>query len=514
MRNYVWGLAVVAAGGFVAACSASPTPVSEPEEPAAGESVVEIDFEVSQYARVYRGEDGLRVTLVPLVGGDPEEALIEVTGLPNDFDGLVLRYEKVPQGRDRWSYRTIYRGGEFHTMWQRRVQGEMRVEIYLPDAVRDSRAVTFDEEASAEVDPHDLARRHATIAADGTVAALAEFDREDREARHDEEFESRIARSLEDCGARAATSIDWSTVSDEELRRYSVSSYCGAIGAGLRNLCLYPQGRELVQSQVRAIHCEFGEAHAVGRTAEGKLTWTGHFEGVNAEQAASHLVRRYFGRDRVVLRAGDRSVYLTLDPGDGDVPVHFSEGGHEFFEHAEATRTSSGNSRFLFGAGAPSRLTYRDDAWKLTCGDREFELSELPAAQAAQLLDGKALGEHAFKRVPFALARDDRGRYYYVDRLADRYGGKGFRVFTGMRGNMQLTRLVDVVDDSEGTVFSTAGGDLRLIIDRNEVGQASWIRNDRPTPLTVLPLHRNEELIYRGLGAYTGERLGSVCEAL
>jgi hypothetical protein len=519
MRNYVWGLAVMAVGGLGSACSASPTQVSEPTEPVAEEAEVEIeiDFEVSEHVRVYRGEDGLRVTLVPLLGEEPEQALIEVTGLPNDFDGLVLRYEMSPAGRDRWSYYTTYRGGEFHTMWHRRHQGETRVQIFLPGSGRDSRDVTYDEDASAEVDPHDLARRHAAIVADGTVAALAEFDRENREARNDEEFASRIASDLErECGADPVpTSIDWSTVSDEDLRRYSVAGrgYCGAISSGLSRLCRHEAGREIVRARVRAIHCEMGDEMSVSISDDGKLVWVGDFEGMNSGEVAANLLRTYVGRDRIVLRA-ERGVYVALNPGDATVPIYISEDGETFNEQVELDRSAAGDHRLLFAPGIHSALRYRDDAWQLTCDELTHELRELPLEQAHAMLDAADLEERIWKREPFALARDDRGRYYYVDRLADRYGGKGFRVFSGMRGNVRLTRLVDIVNDSEGTVFATANGDLRLILNRDEVGEAYWVQGRGRTSLTVLPIHRNLELIYRGLGVYAGERLGSICELL
>jgi hypothetical protein len=517
MRNYVWGLAVLAVGGLGSACSASPTPVSEPTEPVAEEAEVEIDFEVSEHVRVYRGEDGLRVTLVPLIGEEPEQALIEVTGLPNDFDRLVLRYEKSPRGRDRWSYHTTYRGGEFHTMWRNRSQGGTRVQIFLPGAGRDSRDVHFDEEASAEVDPHDLARRHAAIVADGTVAAMAEFDRENREARNDEEFARRLARDLENaCDADPVpASIDWSTVSDEQLRSYSVAGqgYCGAVSAGLVRLCRHEAGREIARTRVRAIHCEMGDELSLSLSDDGKLTWTGDFEGMNAGEVAGHLLRKHFGRDRLVLRA-ERGVYLTLDPGDPTVPIYLSEDGKTFNEQVELGASGTGDYRMLFAPGMRSMLRYDDDAWQLTCGELTHELSELPIEQGHAMLEAAELDERIWKREPFALARDDRGRYYYVDRLAERYGGKGYRVFTGMRGSASLTRLVDIVDDSEGTVFATQNGDLRLILNRDEVGEAYWVRGRGRTSLTVLPLHRNQELIYRGLGVYAGERLGSICELL
>ncbi|MCP4445538.1 MAG: hypothetical protein GY811_09380 [Myxococcales bacterium] len=54
-----------------------------------------------------------------------------------------------------------------------------------------------------------------------------------------------------------------------------------------------------------------------------------------------------------------------------------------------------------------------------------------------------------WRRNEFALARDNRGIYYYVDRLSRRFRGKSFRVFKGPRGQLTETPLVDIVDDSD-----------------------------------------------------------------
>ncbi len=506
MRALILGLAALAIG-----CSSSPPPVAA-TEPEPADAPIEIDFEVIDDAQVYRGDEGLRVTVVPLVSDDPEEFLIEVRGLRSDIDGLVLRYEKAQQGRDRFSYVTTINGRDYNTVWIDRRRGTTRVEVYLP-GISGSRAVSFDEDASAEVDPQKLARRHAEIVADGTVAELQAFNRDERQAHHDESLGDEMARRFATCEMQdVPVQIDWSTVTDEQLKQYSVSSFCGAVGRGAESVCRFAQGREAVKERVREVRCEIGDEMAL-RLDDGVLTWTADFEGTNAHMAAASLLSAELGRDRVVLRT-DGGIHLLLDPGDAEFPVYVSEDGETFYEHVEMSPSSSGHSRWLFAPGEGSRLRHRDDAWTLSCGDTEHALSELPRDQNQSIVDAAELEGRIWRREPFALARDDRGRYYYVDRLAEEFGGKGFRVFSGMRGNATLTRLVDIVDDSEGTIFSTEDGDLRLIIQRQAVGEAYWVRNDDRTSLTVLAIPQNQELIYRGLGVYDGERLGSVCELL
>ena len=111
----------------------------------------------------------------------------------------------------------------------------------------------------------------------------------------------------------------------------------------------------------------------------------------------------------------------------------------------------------------------------------------------------------------YALARDTSGRYYYVDRPREPEGSLAFRLFVGPRGNMKPQKMTNVVSDSEGDIFATKTGSLRLILDKHET---TWVQGKRKTPLVTLPLDQNAALIYTDLGPYTGQRLGTPCDDL
>src|SRR5262249_11383404 len=116
-------------------------------------------------------------------------------------------------------------------------------------------------------------------------------------------------------------------------------------------------------------------------------------------------------------------------------------------------------------------------------------------------------------REPYALARDDRGTYYYVDRGATPETKNNFRVYVGKKGGLKLQKMKDVASDSEGEVYSTATGDLRLITSRG-APESTWVQGGRPTKLVALPVPNNLTLIYTTLGVYTGQRLGTPCDDL
>lgn len=155
-------------------------------------------------------------------------------------------------------------------------------------------------------------------------------------------------------------------------------------------------------------------------------------------------------------------------------------------------------------------LEHKDGVWKVTCDKRETVLAEIPRGDAIKLLDKASFNRVKWKRQAYALARDEFGVYYYVDRLRDDHGGKGFELYVGPRGSMSKQKMINIVSDSMGDIFATAKGDLRLILDQKE---ANWVKGKKRTPLTYVPPQDNAYMIYVELGVYL-DRLGTPCDDL
>ena len=110
----------------------------------------------------------------------------------------------------------------------------------------------------------------------------------------------------------------------------------------------------------------------------------------------------------------------------------------------------------------------------------------------------------------YALARDDAGTYYYVDRRREE-GSMEFRLYTGQRGSMKPLKMTNLVSDSEGDIFSTRSGELRLVLDKK---QSAWVEKGKKRELKSLPVEDNVQLIYSDLGVYSGQPLGTPCDVL
>ena len=147
------------------------------------------------------------------------------------------------------------------------------------------------------------------------------------------------------------------------------------------------------------------------------------------------------------------------------------------------------------------------------CGKRVTTVTRVPAEEEQKLLDAAKFLPHLWKRKAYALARDDTGRYYFVDRAREPEDNLDFRLYVGPRGSMKLTKLKNVVSDSMGDIFATRKGELRLVVGN---GEATWIVGRRRTALTFLDLgsHRTAHMVYKDLGVYYGEPLGTPCDDL
>lgn len=156
-------------------------------------------------------------------------------------------------------------------------------------------------------------------------------------------------------------------------------------------------------------------------------------------------------------------------------------------------------------------LQFKDKTWKVACGKRETTLTEVPKADALKMVTTAAFHGPFWRRQAYSLARDDRGRYYYVDRFRDEYGQKGFRLFVGPKGNLKPQRMTNVVNDSKGDIFSTKTGELRLVLSREE---STWIQGKKRMTLVNVPVEDNIGLIYVELGVYANQRLGTPCDDL
>jgi len=231
-----------------------------------------------------------------------------------------------------------------------------------------------------------------------------------------------------------------------------------------------------------------------------------------------------------------KSHYVVLAPHDKQsVQLYYGDGktfhrvplppwvltGEEFFEPRFSAPTKNSNFR-----GLDMRLfsSVNHDVSKqscsVTCGPRTTPLTIVDEGTKKTLLGAASYQPPLQTRAPHRLARDEDGRYFYVDKGNTPETEKSFRLFVGPKGAMKLQKMTNAVADTEGEIFTTKSGSLRYVTDRQK--PPTWIQGKKKLTLTVVPVEsvdektgepiNNYQLIYNELGVYLGEKLGNPCD--
>lgn len=222
-------------------------------------------------------------------------------------------------------------------------------------------------------------------------------------------------------------------------------------------------------------------------------------------------------KDMVVLHDG-KGHYLIAMPTTDHYSEAFYGDGKTFYKQRSFggsldTSSKSSNARFWSPrTGHRASLIQRKGAWRMECGKRKTELQVLPAGKAKKLIARAEFFEPMWRHSAYKLARDENGNYYFVDRLRDEHGGKGFRMWVGPVGNMKRMKMTNIVSDSEGDIFATKTGQLRFITSTSKK-TSLWVAGKDRMQLLNVPVIRNIELIYAELGVYLGD-LGTPCDHL
>lgn len=212
--------------------------------------------------------------------------------------------------------------------------------------------------------------------------------------------------------------------------------------------------------------------------------------------------------------------YLAFMPFTiGDSPIDngyvFYGDGKEMWQQRRIGGGRNGKESFDFRmwnpTGEPADVEYRNKQYAITCADRKTPLTKLSAEEASQIIEAAKFRPPRWQKRAFALARDNKGVYYFVDNDREPEDSRNFRVFKGPKGALRQQKMVNVVMDANGTIFETKEGRLRLILDK---GEQAWISGKGQVKLTPLDLGDNRKLIYSELGVYAGQLYGTPCDDL
>jgi hypothetical protein len=240
-----------------------------------------------------------------------------------------------------------------------------------------------------------------------------------------------------------------------------------------------------------------------------------------APAAASDTVDVSSVQDKLKVLTDGKGHYFALIPFGGSAFDHLyysPDGGKTFWQQRVTGGGSAGTesfNRLLWEPRVKSRagaeLELRSGKYTQTCDTRTTELKPVAPDEEKKILSSAKFMKPRWKRRAYALARDNTGTYFYVDKQREPEDSKNFRLFSGPKGGMKLLQMTNVVSDSGGDIFATKKGELRLVLNKSET---IWMQGKKQVKLMFLPIEDNAQVIYNELGVYTGEKLGTPCDDL
>ncbi|MBI4817950.1 MAG: hypothetical protein HY791_16940 [Deltaproteobacteria bacterium] len=482
---------------------------------------------------VYTGPERVRIELLELGGGD--RALIKVDGVKGETTGLVLEHRLITEdSRARWV--TQLDGEDWATMWREGAGGQVEWKLRNPEDWRVPIAIQFDEAASKTLDPVPLLTLHEKQRDQGVLSKLATFDRPKNEAERNAELSKEAADTSEKCGFAIAAEIDWASITDDVIKQYSISGYCESGLSGLEFVCASASVKSKLAPTLKKLRCSFAEA-ASARIEGDTLLWSPALKQTNLDELARNALRtQALGESTIggwmnfdgteICADSAKKHFVAMGPdtderlgglsyGDGKSMTRLPElrglGSGWFLDPRQVAKNRNSNFR-----GYDLRFYGQaevDDkgACKVTCGEREIPLTRMSPEEKKAFLATATFNARPDVREPYAIARDEKGVYYYVDRGSTPELEKDFRLYLGKRGQLKRQKMKDIVSDSQGEIFSSSSGQLRLIIGRSE---AQWIIGNAKKALTLVPVQENLGVIYNELGVYLGAKLFTPCDDL
>jgi hypothetical protein len=223
--------------------------------------------------RVYVGGDGVTISVVPLKPRTDNKALVRVTGSGTVFDDKVIPHERGDGDRGKVSYSTTFHGRSWYTITVPSAADARPIPIYLPG--RRDVTVKLDERKSADLKLDDVYRAYQKQQADGTLKALAAFNRPEETARHEKQLAADAGDSFaKRCAYKLPVKINWASFSDDDIKELSIASYCGEPLDAMARLCEdSPEARRTIAGAIKSFSCTMGPAMQLD-VAGTTLNWT------------------------------------------------------------------------------------------------------------------------------------------------------------------------------------------------------------------------------------------------
>jgi hypothetical protein len=210
-----------------------------------------------KYTKVFKGPEGLKVTVVHLKPSSEGTALIKFTGTEHRLDGHVLLYRIDATDPKRTYYSTFFNGARW-TPYRVAVEWGSRKAHYLSLGGRSSKSLRYHEKESKRIRPQALLAEYRKQVKAGKIAKIQGLTQRARKKLVKRELRDRAKYYKSDCTFQPKVKVDWSTVSDEQRYFTDVTQGCSRVIDAMARLCNDWSSSD-VKARVQTITCRYGK---------------------------------------------------------------------------------------------------------------------------------------------------------------------------------------------------------------------------------------------------------------
>jgi hypothetical protein len=240
--------------------------------------------------KVFVSSDGVAVAIVPLKPRTDNKVLVRVTGSGSVYDGKAIPHERDDSDGRKAAYSTTYHGRTWVTITVPSSAETRPIPIYVPG--RRDVTVKYDERKSAELKGDDVYRAYQKQMADGTLKALAAFNRAEETAQHEKQLAETTDSFAKRCGYKLPVKINWTSISDDDIKELSIATYCGEPVDAMARLCEdSAEAKRTIAAAIKSFGCTMGPAIQLD-LAGTTLNWTTSRSGRNMGNVARKYLEK------------------------------------------------------------------------------------------------------------------------------------------------------------------------------------------------------------------------------
>ena len=233
-------------------------------------SPADAGLEAGKYARHYKGQEGIEVTIVNLKG-EAHDKLVLVKGIESRIDDVPLLHTKVADG-EAIALTTVVDDKIFWTVRSQDSNWGKTVVLRLPEDITNGIDLYYDRAGSKKVDAAALVARYEKSLADGAIKKIQLYKGPDFKPRSNGVFRRAVRAVGDQCGSPLGTKIDWSTIKGADTKNLPIATLCSRPARLLARAC-HDNPKKKLAAKISGITCTVGTTQKLSLGADKRLHW-------------------------------------------------------------------------------------------------------------------------------------------------------------------------------------------------------------------------------------------------